>query len=65
MNQRLQPLFASDGRGKNREWTFENELERLKAICREKVHLAGAEFHQVTVPEPDRQRILDLLKTKL
>ena len=65
MNQRLQPLFASDGVGKNREWTFENVIERLKAIRREKVHLAGAEFHQVTVPEPDQQRILDLLKTKL
>ena len=65
MNQRLQPLFASDGLGKNREWTFENVIERLKAIRREQVHLAGAEFHQVTVPEPDQQRILDLLKTKL
>jgi transposase len=65
MNQRLQSLFASDGLGKNREWTFENVIERLKAIRREKVHLAGAEFHQITVPEPDQQRILDLLGTKL
>ena len=65
MNQRLQPLFASDGVGKHREWTFENVIERLKALRREKVHLAGAQFHQVTVPEPDQQRILDLLKTKL
>ena len=65
MNQRLQPLFASDGLGKNREWTFENVIERLKAIRREKVHLAGVEFHQITVPEPDQQRILDLLGTKL
>jgi hypothetical protein len=64
MNQRLQPLFASDGLGKHREWTFENVIARLKAIRREKVHLAGAQFHQVTVPEPDQQRILDLLKTK-
>jgi hypothetical protein len=65
MNQRLQPLFASDGLGKNREWTFENVMARLAAIRREKVHLAGAEFHQVTVPEPDQQRILDLLGTRL
>jgi hypothetical protein len=65
MNQRLQSLFASDGLGKNREWTFENVIERLKAIRREKVHLAGAQFHQITVPEPDQQRILDLLETKL
>jgi hypothetical protein len=65
MNQRLQPLFASDGLGKNREWTFENVIARLKAIRREKVHLAGAQFHQVTVPQPDQQQILDLLGTRL
>ena len=65
MNQRLQPLFASDGLGKNREWTFENVIARLKALRREKVQLAGAEFHQVTVPESDQQRILDLLGIKL
>jgi transposase len=65
MNQRLQPLFASDGVGKNREWTFENVIERLAAIRREKVHLVGAQFHQVTVPEPDQQQILDWLGTKL
>ena len=65
MNQRLQPLFASDGLGKNREWTFENVIARLKALRREKVQLAGAEFHQVSVPEPDQQRILDLLGIKL
>ena len=64
MNQRLQPLFASDGNGKHRE-TFENVIERLKALRREKVQLAGAEFHQVSVPEPDQQRILDLLGIKL
>jgi len=49
--------------GKHREWTFENVIARLKAIRREKVHLAGAEFHQVSVAEPDQQRILDLLGT--
>jgi transposase len=65
MNQRLQPLFDADGLGKHREWTFENVIARLKALRREKVSLAGSEFHQVTIPEPDQQRILDLLKTRL
>ena len=65
MNQRLQPLFVSSGLGKHREWTFENVIARLKALRREKVSLAEAEFHQVTIPEPDQQRILDLLKTRL
>jgi len=65
MSQRLPPLFASDGLGKHREWTFENVIARLWAIRREKVRIAGAPFHQVTVPEPDQQRILDLLDTRL
>jgi len=65
MNQRLQPLFDADGSGKNREWTFEHVIARLAAIRREKVTLAGAEFHQVTEPQPDQQRILDLLGVRL
>lgn len=65
MKQRLQPLFDSDGEGKDRQWTFENVIERLMAIRREKVSLAGAEFFQISTPEPDQQRILDLLGVRL
>ena len=65
MNQRLQPLFASDGLGKHREWTFENVIARLAAIRREKIHIGEVQFHQVSAPEPDQQRILDLLGTRL
>ncbi len=65
MKQRLQPLFDSDGEGKHRQWTFENVIQRLMAIRREKVSLAGVEFLQTTTPEPDQQRILDLLRVRL
>lgn len=65
MKQRLQPLFAEDGVGKDRQWTFENVIQRLMAIRREKVSVAGVEYFQTTTPEPDQQRILDLLKVKL
>jgi hypothetical protein len=65
MTQRLRPLFEADGLGKNRQWTFENVIARLAAIRREKVSVAGVEFHQVTTPEPDQQRILDLLGVRL
>ena len=65
MKQRLRPLFDADGEGKNRQWTFENVVQRLMAIRREKVSLAGAEFLQITTPEPDQQHILDLLKVRL
>jgi hypothetical protein len=65
MRQRLQPLFDSDGEGKHRQWTFENVIERLMALRREKASLAGMEFLQTTTPEPDQQHILDLLKIRL
>ena len=65
MKQRLQPLFDADGEGKNRQWTFENVIQRLMAIRREKISLAGVEFFQITTPEPDQQGILDLLKVRL
>jgi len=65
MKKRLQPLFDEDGVGKNREWTFVNVIERLKAIRREKRVLADTSFFQTTIPTDDQQRILDLLKIKL
>ena len=37
MRQRLTPLFAEDGEGKDRRWTFAGVLERLKGIRQETV----------------------------
>jgi len=65
MKKRLQPLFDSDGEGKHRQWSFENVIQRLMTIRREKVSMAGVEFFQVTTPDPDQKRILDLLGVKL
>jgi transposase len=65
VQQRLQPLFDSDGEGKNRQWTMENALERLKGIRRERVKMAEVEFDHVTQADEEQQRILDLLKIKL
>ena len=65
MQQRLQPLFEQDGQGKRRQWTMENVLQRLKAIRRQRVRVSGVEFDQVTQPEEDQRKILDLLKVKL
>lgn len=62
--QRLQPLFATDGKGKDRQWTFSNVLERLKALRRQRVKVGGVEFDQVGEPEPDQRQILELLKVK-
>jgi transposase len=62
--QRLQPLFAKDGKGKDRQWTFSTVIERLKAIRRQRVKVGGVEFDQVGEPQEDQKEILALLKTK-
>ena len=62
--QRLKPLFAKDGKGKDRQWTFSNVMERLKAWRRQRVKANGVEFEQVAEAEEDQREILDLLKPK-
>jgi transposase len=63
--QRLAPLFAADGTHQNRPWTLRNVIERLAAIRRETILLAGVEFDKVTVPQADQQTILDYLQVRL
>ena len=62
--QRLQPLFAGDGNGQNRQWTFAQVLEHLKTIRSERVRSQGVEFELRTQPNAEQQRILDLLAGK-
>jgi len=65
MKQRLAPLFAADGTHKDRQWTMRNVIERLAAIRREKIAMAGVEFEKVTTPQADQQSILDYLQVRL
>jgi transposase len=65
MNQRLQPLYESDGENKDRQWTFEHVIERLKSIRRQKLTIAGSLCKIITQPDEEQQRVLDLLKVKL
>jgi hypothetical protein len=62
---RLEPLFATDGTHKDRQWTLRNVSERLAAIRREKIAMGAVEFEKVTTPEPDQQTILEYLKVRL
>lgn len=62
MRQRLEPLFAEDGQGKNRRWTFENIIGRLRQICSNTVRMGETVFEQITEFDEDQRRILDLLK---
>jgi transposase len=65
MMQRLQPLFAKDGKHKNRFWTFENVIERLKSIRRENIYVAGVNCKIITDPDSDQLQLLDLLNVKI
>jgi transposase len=61
MVQRLRPLFEADGEGKERRWTVQNVVERLRQICRSEVELGGVRFHKTTLPDEEQKQILELL----
>jgi len=42
-----------------------NVIERLAAIRRETILLAGIQFEKVTLPQADQQKILDYLQVSL
>jgi len=65
MQQPLGPLFASERRGKGREWSFSPVMASLRQITINPVRLGKVQFEQLTVPTADQQRILDLLGVKL
>ena len=64
-NKRLQSFFAADGTHKHRQWTLRSVIERLCAIRRERLTMAGVEFDKVTTPQADQQSILAALGVKM
>ncbi|MFT5191892.1 MAG: hypothetical protein ACI957_004937, partial [Verrucomicrobiales bacterium] len=65
MTERLEPLFATDGEGKDRRWTVQNVIERLKQVTRNEAESNGVRFHQTTECDVEQQQILNLLKVAL
>ena len=65
MTERLQPLFDADGKGKDRRWTVQNVIERLKQVTRNEVSSNGVTFHQITERDKDQEQILSLLGVAL
>lgn len=60
--QRLQPLFAEDGKGANKHFSFTRVIERLKSIRIQDCSLNGVQIPGViTTPDAEQQKILDLL----
>ena len=65
MQQRLEPLFQKDGKGKKRQWTMENVIENLAGIRQQQVSVGGTHFKQISQPTAQQQEILDLLGVQL
>ncbi len=61
MEERLAPLFAEDGEGENRRWTFRGVIDCLAQITRNKVSVSGATFFQNSTPTEEQKKILELL----
>jgi hypothetical protein len=65
MEQRLAPLFAADGQGQERRWTFRGVIDCLAQITRNRVSVNGAEFDQTSTPTPEQEQILSLLQVTM
>jgi transposase len=66
MNKKLADLFAQDGKGQNRHWTFLQVIERLKSIRSQTIRIADSEIEQVvSKPDTEQQLLIDLLDTKV
>ena len=64
--QRLKPLFDNDGQFKEKRWTFELIIERLKSIRITENVINGIVIKTViSQPDEEQQQILDLLGIKL
>ena len=61
--QRLQPLFAQDGKGAQRRFSFARVVERLKSIRIQDCSLNAIKISGViSTPDKEQQKILDLLR---
>lgn len=65
IKQRLGVLFETDGKGKNRRYTFESVMEILKCIRKDAVVICGIESCVITTPTDLQQRILQLLEVTM
>ena len=64
MKQMLNPLLEKDVEGKNREYTFDHVMERLKSIRKEKVGFSGIESEIITERDTEQEEIAKLLGVK-
>jgi transposase len=61
MKRQLAPLFAEDGAGTGRMYTFDYVVETLKSIRKKTVEVSGIKSFIITTPTEEQDRILQLL----
>ena len=62
MQQRLQPLFDSDGSGAKRRWTLSGIIGCMRQRCRHTVEIQNVEFQQDGELTQEQQKIMDFLE---
>jgi transposase len=63
--QKLKPLFDEDGCGKDKRWTFETVIRRLKSIRKIENLIDGIVVKKnISIPDDEQKQILDLLEVK-
>ena len=66
IQQKLEPLFDNDGKGKERRWTFHGVLKRLKSIRKEEAKIGDINISDIiTTPDNEQKMILKLLNISL
>jgi transposase len=65
MNQRLKPLFATDGIGPDRKYTFDYVIETLKRISIQNVEVCGSKSSIISTPTNEQAKIMEHLKVKI
>jgi transposase len=65
MNQRLKPLYETDGVGKNRKFTFDYIIEILKCVRIQDVEVCGAKSTVTSTPTDEQDKILEHLGVTL
>ena len=65
MKKMLKSLFENGGIGKDREYTFDYIIERLKSIRNESVDFNGIKSNVITERDSNQEHILNLLNVKM
>jgi transposase len=64
--QKLKPLFDSDEKGKEKRWTFEGVIDRLKSIRKIENLIDGIVVKtNISTPDKEQEQILNLLGVNL